>query len=145
MFNKDLSYPKKGQSGSKDELNEIISKLAVAEENWKKQKKVCQSFERLKNFFLTVEQKIEKSSSQINDDLVNYSAKIIETQEMDRNRISRDLHDSTVQGLTSLVHKMEYCSKLVDIDPVRVKMELQTMIDFKKEIIKNPLNFILDS
>ena len=68
-------------------------------------------------------------------ELMDFSAKILETQEMDRNRISRDLHDSSVQGLTTLVHKMEYCIKMMDKDPVRVKLELQTMIELNKEII----------
>ena len=128
----------------KDELKAIAEKLMVAEENWEKQKRVCQSFERLRNFFLTMEQKMEKASSQVNDNSIDYSTKLIETQEMDRNRISRDLHDSTVQGLTGLGHKMEYCSRLIDKDPVRVKMELQSMIDINKEIINDMRAIIYD-
>ena len=126
----------------KDELSELIQKNTVAEEKLEKQKNICHSFERLTKFFVMMDRKIEETS--FNNNSIDYSAKLIETQEMDRNRISRDLHDSTVQGLTSLVHKMEYCSKLVDIDPVRVKMELQTMIDFNKEIINDMRAIIYD-
>lgn len=61
--------------------------------------------------------------------------KLLETQESERQRIARELHDSTVQSMTSLVHKAELCSRLIDIDPVRCKMELKSMSKFTKEII----------
>lgn len=64
-----------------------------------------------------------------------YSVKLLETQELDRNRIARDLHDTTVQSLTGLVHKTELCSKLLDIDVVRARLELQSM----KEVIKTTI------
>lgn len=125
------------------ELEHINDQLALAEEKWEEHKKTCSSFERLKQFFLNMEKK-EKNSVCEKENLIDYSAKLIETQEMDRNRISRDLHDSTVQGLTSLGHKMEYCSKLIDKDPVRVKLELQSMIDVNKEIINDMRAIIYD-
>ena len=79
-----------------------------------------------------------------NDNTTNYSAKLLKTQEMDRNRISRDLHDSTVQSLTSFGHKLEYCSRMVEKDPTRVKLELQSMIDLNKEIINDMREIIYD-
>ena len=60
---------------------------------------------------------------------------ILESQEYERNRIGRELHDSSVQSLTALVHKTELCVRLMDIDTIRVKLELQTMIDTIKTII----------
>ena len=42
---------------------------------------------------------------------------ILQTVESERQRIARDLHDSTVQSLTSLPHKTELCLKLMDVDP----------------------------
>ena len=127
----------------KDELTELESALMEMDEKWEKQKNICQSFEKLKKFVSSID-KSSSSSLKQNSNLIDYSAKIIETQEMDRNRISRDLHDSTVQGLTGLIHKMEYCSRLVDKDPVRVKMELQSMIDINKEIINDMRAIIYD-
>ena len=59
----------------------------------------------------------------------------MEEQELDRNRIARDLHDSTVQNLTMLMHKMELCTKLLNLDNVRVMLELQTMIEHIKMTI----------
>jgi len=53
---------------------------------------------------------------------------LLEYQETERNRIARDIHDSTVQNLTSLIHKVELCTKLIDKDLIRTKLEMQTMI-----------------
>lgn len=128
----------------RDELQEITACLEEANKQWEKQKNMCQSFERLKRFFSVIEKEAGKHIVWENGGLTDYSTKLLETQEMDRNRISRDLHDSTVQSLTSLGHKMEYCSKLVDRDPVRVKLELQSMIELNKEIINDMREIIYD-
>jgi two-component system, NarL family, sensor histidine kinase DegS len=62
---------------------------------------------------------------------------ILEAQEIERQRIARDLHDSTVQNLTSLVHKTELCNKLIDIDSIRAKLELTTMSHTIKTVIND--------
>ncbi len=60
---------------------------------------------------------------------------ILESQEKDRQRIARDLHDSTVQNLTGLVHKIDLCSRLVEMDPPRAKLELTVMANNVKMVI----------
>lgn len=69
---------------------------------------------------------------------------ILEAQEKDRQRIAGDLHDSTVQNLTSLVHKTELCIKLIDIDTIRAKLELSTMSNTVKMIINDMRNIIFN-
>ena len=69
---------------------------------------------------------------------------ILESHEAERNRIARDLHDSSVQSLTGLVHKTELCIRLADMDTVRVKLELQTMSDTIKTIINGMREIIYD-
>ena len=66
---------------------------------------------------------------------LNIGINILEIQEQDRQRIARDLHDSTVQNLTSLVHKSELCQRLIDMDPIRTKLELNTMSSTLKAVI----------
>lgn len=63
---------------------------------------------------------------------------LLEFQENERSRIAMELHDSVVQNLTSLIHKTELCTKLVDKDSIRTKLELQTMIG----TLKNSINEI---
>ncbi|MBQ3601750.1 MAG: sensor histidine kinase [Lachnospiraceae bacterium] len=69
---------------------------------------------------------------------------ILETQELERKRIARDLHDSTVQNLTNLVHKTEYCSKMIEKDPVQVKLELVAMMDNIRHTIDDMRRIIYD-
>lgn len=69
---------------------------------------------------------------------------IIEAQELERNRIARDLHDSSVQVLTSLIHKSELCTKLIDTDLIRTKLELVTMIGVIHNVINDMRTIIYD-
>lgn len=69
---------------------------------------------------------------------------LLETQENERQRIARDLHDSTVQNLTSLVHKTELCLKLMDSDSIRCKLELSSMGKTLRDIIEDTRNMIYD-
>jgi len=126
----------------KDALDEITQKLSEVTSEWEQQKCMLQAFEKLKKFCSSIEKLAD--TDELDNALMNYSTKILATQEMDRNRIARDLHDSTVQGLTTLVHKTEYCSKLLDKDPVRVKLELQSMIELNKDIINGMREIIYD-
>ena len=87
---------------------------------------------------------IEKDMVEEKENNVNIHIKMLEAQELERQRIARDLHDSTVQNLTNCVHKLEYISKIIDTDPERSKMELimlekntRTVINEMREIIYN--------
>lgn len=77
--------------------------------------------------------KIETENTIENNNKVRYS--ILDVLELDRKRIARDLHDSSVQILTMLVHKAELCEKLIEIDTIRTKMELHIMSDVLKDAI----------
>lgn len=69
---------------------------------------------------------------------------LLETQENERQRIARELHDSTVQNLTSLVHKTELCQKLMDTDSIRCKLELSSMGKIIRDVIEDTRNMIYD-
>ncbi|MDF2905742.1 MAG: hypothetical protein K0R34_1063 [Herbinix sp.] len=75
--------------------------------------------------------KLVESKQVVNDKGLS----ILEAQEIERQRIARDLHDSTVQNLTSLVHKAELCIKLIEIDSIRAKLELNAMSNTIKTVI----------
>lgn len=68
--------------------------------------------------------------------------KLLEAQESERQRIARELHDSSVQTMTSLVHKIELCTKLIEMDPIRCKLELMVMSKTMKDVIQEMRNMI---
>lgn len=61
---------------------------------------------------------------------------MIEIQEEERKRIANDLHDTTVQNLIHLTHKIELCSKYMDKDIVSARMELVSI----NQVIKNTID-----
>lgn len=73
-----------------------------------------------------------------------YGIEILEQQEQERSRIARDLHDSVVQALTNLVHKSEICTKIVDVDSIRAKLELEIMAKTLRDTIGEMRNIIYD-
>jgi two-component system sensor histidine kinase DegS len=79
-------------------------------------------------------------------DIDQYNAKraLLQSVETERQRIARDLHDSTTQNLTALVHKTELCTKLLDVDPVRCKLELYNVGTSLRKIIEDMRGLIYD-
>ena len=69
---------------------------------------------------------------------------IINLNEMDRKRIARELHDSTIQNMVCMIHKVELASKFIDMDPIRVKLELSTMKKLLKENIDELRSLVYD-
>lgn len=106
------------------EIKKIKEKIALAE------KELSKTENNISNLEVVLKLVNEKSVPQINMGL-----NILEIQEQDRQRIARDLHDSTVQILTSLIHKCELSSRFMDIDPVRTRLELITISNTLKSVI----------
>ena len=61
--------------------------------------------------------------------------RMLEIQEIERKRIAMDLHDSIVQNLTSIVHKVEYTSKVIDNDLIKAKLEMKIIEKNVSQII----------
>lgn len=70
--------------------------------------------------------------------------KLLETQELERQRIARELHDSSVQCLTGLVHKTELCTKFLELDPPRCRLEMLSMTKSLRSIIEEMRQMIYD-
>lgn len=69
---------------------------------------------------------------------------VIDVQEKERQRIARDLHDTSLQNLTHLVHKVELSSLYIDQDPVKAKLELATIESGLRKVIDDIRNRIYD-
>ena len=65
-------------------------------------------------------------------------------QEKERQRIARDLHDSSLQNLIHLIHSIELSTMFIDKDPQRAKLELKTIADKIRAIIKEMRETIYD-
>lgn len=69
---------------------------------------------------------------------------LLRSVETERQRIARDLHDSTTQNLTAVVHKTELCSKIIESDPVKCKLELFSIGQTLRKIIEDTRGLIYD-
>ncbi len=77
-------------------------------------------------------------------DLYDTRLGLLRSVETERQRIARDLHDSTTQNLTAIVHKTELCSKIIESDPVKCKLELFSIGQTLRKIIEDMRGLIYD-
>ncbi|MCX7923807.1 MAG: sensor histidine kinase [Clostridia bacterium] len=53
----------------------------------------------------------------------------------ERNRIARDIHDSVGHNLTGLVMNLDFCEKVVDIEPSKAKSQITACRDIARECL----------
>lgn len=122
----------------KENQKDILSEI---DEEKKKNEKIVKKLDEL-NEILEIVKSASVKEGRVELDHDDYRLTLLETQENERQRISRELHDSTVQNLTGMVHKVELCSKLIDIDPIRCKLELSMMSRTLRDIINDTRQMI---
>lgn len=69
---------------------------------------------------------------------------VLDVQEKERQRIARDLHDTSLQDLTHLIQKVELSSLYIDQDPLKAKLELATIEAGLRKVIDDIRNKIYD-
>lgn len=62
---------------------------------------------------------------------------VIKAQEEERKRVARDIHDGPAQAVANLVLQVEYCQKLLEVDPGRVKGELEQLKAVARSNLEN--------
>lgn len=108
-------------------------KNRLDEENKVYYKKINQLSTILNNLYLfQSSDAIYKIVPKKNKESENNSFILLET---DRQRIAKDLHDTSLQNLTAIVHKVELASMYINQDPIRAKLELSTISNSIKETI----------
>lgn len=114
---------------SKDEKEELLSECEELERQFHSHKDRMKQLEKFlsESFMLHVKQ-----------------LSILDAQEKERQRIARDLHDTSLQNLTYLVHKVELGSLYIDEDPVKAKLELATVGKGIRQVIEEIRNTIFD-
>lgn len=143
--------PRKVNSQNKKKIQELKDEIVEIEKDLVIEKKRQEAFHKktdeLSNVIKIVKSNISviKSDGQKNiEENEEFGINLLSIQENERQRISRELHDSTVQNLTSLIHKAELCSKLIDLDPVRCKLEINMMSKTLREIVNDTRQMIYD-
>ena len=116
----------------KDEIKKANEKKADCEE---KNKSLIHKRE-------AVASRIKKLKSVL--DRENQDLSVIKIQEEDRKRIAGELHDTSLQNLTHLIHKIELSSMYIDTDPIQAKLELSVINKRLKEIIDEIRGTIFD-
>lgn len=66
-----------------------------------------------------------------------YAMAVIKAQEEERRRVARDIHDGPAQSVANLVLQVEYCQKLLEVEPTRVKEELDVLKSIAKANLEN--------
>ncbi len=114
--------------------------------------------DRLKNIFLLRDYYInllsisefmlyhsgENNNEDESEDIPGMSLKRLKIQELERSKISSDLHDSSIQLLTGLVHKCELIRRLLDFDLPKVKDEVNSVIVDLKHAISDLRSLIFN-
>ena len=89
-----------------------------------------------------IQETLEKENRLKSED--RSASSILKTNEAERQRIARELHDTTVKNLTGLIHKTEYCLLLANNGSEVVKSELSAMKKVLENTIDEMHNIIYD-
>ncbi|TEB07003.1 Signal transduction histidine-protein kinase/phosphatase DegS [Pelotomaculum schinkii] len=69
---------------------------------------------------------------------------IIKAQEEERKRLAREIHDSPAQSMANIVMRAEYCLKLLDLDPAKVREELVALQELVRMSLMDVRKIIFD-
>lgn len=143
----DIFYPKKTSSYGKNlspnsdmykKGNEIIGLYEKEKEN------IEFDNHRLNSEIIKMEHRISDLQEIISVNSLIDSLIYLDIQEKERKRIARDLHDSSMQNLTHLIHSLEFSSLLIDKDPTKAKLELELAGKKIRVVIDDIRNTIYD-
>jgi len=116
--------PRKAEVIHKDEIDEANRKKASYEEQ---NKVLNQKKDVINDRINRLETLMEHQNRKFN---------FLKVQEEERQRIARDLHDTSLQNLAHLIHKIELCTMYIDKDPIQAKLELSVISKRLRETIE---------
>lgn len=73
-----------------------------------------------------------------------FGIKVIEAQEEERKRISRDIHDGPAQDMANIMLRAEYCERVIDKDILSAKDEIRELKTDVKNTLDNIRKIIYD-
>jgi len=69
---------------------------------------------------------------------------IIRAQEEERKRVAREIHDGPAQSMANIVMRAEFCQKLLDMHPEKVRDELVALQDLVRSSLTDVRKIIFD-
>ena len=127
-----------------DKAEDIFSN--VIDQRKRQKEELLAECEKLEKLYQTYEFRVVQLEAFLSESFMLHVKQfsILDAQEKERQRIARDLHDTSLQNLTYLVHKVELGSLYIDEDPVKAKLELATVEKGIRQVIEEIRNTIFD-
>ena len=128
----ELFTPRNVNSKNKAKINELMEE----------QKSINESIENLKNSIKEYSSKIEQLDQIVEEE--NREIEIVQeyTEAMtQQNTVSEDekiesSEDNLLDGMKNILKRVELCSRLIDIDPVRCRLELSSVMKILTDLIE---------
>lgn len=127
----ELFTPRNVNSKNKAKINELMEE----------QKSINESIENLKNSIKEYSSKIEQLDQIVEEE--NREIEIVQeyTETMtQQNIVSEDekesSEDNLLDSMKNILNRVELCSQLIDIDPVRCRLELNSVIKILTDLIE---------
>lgn len=127
----ELFTPRNVNSKNKAKINELMEE----------QKSINESIENLKNSIKEYSSKIEQLDQIVEEE--NREIEIVQeyTEAMtQQNIVSEDekesSEDNLLDGMKNILNRVELCSQLIDIDPVRCRLELSSVMKILTDLIE---------
>lgn len=128
----ELFTPRNVNSKNKAKINELMEE----------QKSINESIDNLKNSIKEYSSKIEQLDQIVEEE--NREIEIVQeyTEAMTlQNIVSEDekielLEDNLLDGMKNILNRVELCSRLIDIDPVRCRLELSSIMKILTDLIE---------
>ena len=127
----ELFTPRNVNSKNKAKINELMEE----------QKTINESIENLKNSIKEYSSKIEQLDQIVEEE--NREIEIVQeyTEAMTQQNIVSDdekksSEDNLLDGIKNVLNRVELCSRLIDIDPVRCRLELSSVMKILTDLIE---------
>ena len=87
---------------------------------------------------------VTSSSSSANKDSLAGIEMIVNAQEAERQRLSRQMHDGPAQAMSNFILQTEIAMRLLDVDPAQAKEELGSLKNSAMSTFQKVRNFIFE-
>ena len=130
----------------KSDVTTVLQTLENLEKRIEKNKELTEKADRLLNRIEVLSEYIKVDVSDDEDDIKDATGKWILSQEKEKSRISRDIHDGPAQTLASIVMKSDIIKRLIEKDSPKntIYRELEQLKHQLRNAIKEIRRIIYD-